>query len=62
MLSICIPIYNYDVRELVEELHKQADLSGKIYEILLIEDGSAHFLEENRKVQNLSNVSYVVLK
>jgi len=62
MLSICIPIYNYNVSKLVEELQKQALTSGVLYEILLVDDGSVRFLEENRKLQRFPNVVYIELK
>lgn len=40
MLSILIPIYNYEVRDLVMELKRQAVGSGRPVEILLMDDGS----------------------
>ena len=62
MLSICIPIYNQDVTELVSELHRQAKTVGCEYEILLIDDCSAHFREENRKWQNFLHTLYIELQ
>jgi glycosyltransferase involved in cell wall biosynthesis len=41
MLSICIPIYNFDVTGLVVELSRQAISSGIPYEIILIDDCSS---------------------
>jgi Glycosyl transferase family 2 len=40
MLSICIPIYNYDVTSLVRELSVQANKLGIQYEIICIDDYS----------------------
>jgi len=40
MLSILIPVYNYNAVGLVEELHKQASLTGILFEILLLDDNS----------------------
>lgn len=42
-LSICIPIYNFDVRELVYDLKKEISLNGIDAEILLIDDASDRF-------------------
>ncbi len=41
MISICIPIYNFDVNPLVRELLRQAKLLAVPYEIILIDDCSA---------------------
>ncbi len=40
MISICIPIYNFDVRPLVGELARQIELAGKACEIVCIDDAS----------------------
>ena len=40
MISVLIPVYNIDVRELVQELYMQLSASGIAYEILLLDDGS----------------------
>ncbi len=40
MLSILIPIYNFDVSELVHDLYRQCESYGKPYEILLFDDAS----------------------
>lgn len=40
MISICIPIYNFDVTSLVKELSRQAKLLSVPYEIILIDDCS----------------------
>lgn len=40
MLSICIPVFNTDTRELVTELHRQAETLGSETEIFLLDDGS----------------------
>jgi len=59
MISICIPVYNYDVRELVNDLHFQADNIAIEYEILLIDDRSDDsYRKINRNVEKLSNVKY----
>ena len=40
MLSICIPVYNFDVTELVKALNSQAEELHVSYEILVIDDAS----------------------
>ena len=62
MLSILIPIYNYNVYPLVLELHKQC-LDCKIdFEILCQDDASFSALNiQNEKVNLLTNCSFVAL-
>ena len=62
MLSILIPIYNYNVYPLVLELHKQC-LECKIdFEILCQDDASFSALNiQNEKVNLLTNCSFVAL-
>lgn len=63
MLSICIPIYNYDVRSLVNDLHKQAKAEAITVEIILIDDASeASFRALNSKLQDLQSVDYFQLE
>jgi glycosyltransferase involved in cell wall biosynthesis len=47
LISICIPIYNFDVRQLVNSLSRQVESIGAACEIVLIDDGSD---EEYRKI------------
>ena len=59
MLSICIPVYNFDINKLVADLINQADNTGIAYEINLVDDGSdLIFKEINRKVTDHKNVNY----
>lgn len=51
-LSICVPVYNFDVNELVNELRYQID-KGLEAEILLIDDASEKsFIENNRDLRS----------
>jgi len=59
--SICIPIYNCNVYELVSTLHRQAVSTGYPFEILLIDDHSSLRHEDNLKLQNFPNISYTGL-
>lgn len=59
MLSVLIPVYNYDVRTLVQELHKQLCAANIPFEIMLLDDGSkAHFTEINQAIAYLPHVTY----
>ena len=62
MLSILIPAYNYNVTKLVGDLHTQAKSLDIDFEIIIAEDGSQTFLEENQNLQSLPNVVYIGLK
>jgi len=50
MLSICIPVYNFNIAPLINELSGQADSLGIQYEILIIDDCSTLFREVNKSV------------
>src|ERR1035437_10178864 len=60
MLSICIPVYNYDVTMLVQILYQQAGELQIVFEIICIDDCSK---EEYRKVneQVITYAKYVQL-
>lgn len=63
MLSILIPIYNYNVLPLVKQLNKQCTLSGIIFEILCQDDASnSVFNIDNEQINNLANCSFVALE
>ncbi len=51
MISVCIPIYNFDVRSLVSRISEQAESQSALVEIILIDDGSDEFYREiNREI------------
>jgi len=60
MLSIVIPVYNYNVFPLVSELKKQADSLGIIYEILVQDDVSQEFISENSQINSLKNCVFSI--
>lgn len=62
MLSICIPVYNFDVNELVHELHAQCLIAGIAFEIILIDDASQDiYRTKNLKLKQLTNVQFIQL-
>lgn len=52
MLSICIPIYNFDVTELVKSIQKQIVNLQENIEIILIDDCSTIYQTINRELKN----------
>ncbi|WP_163409653.1 glycosyltransferase family 2 protein [Flavobacterium ajazii] len=60
MLSILIPTYNYNVYNLVLELHKQCTESGIEFEIVCLDDASVYYSAENQKIKELANCHYLV--
>jgi glycosyltransferase involved in cell wall biosynthesis len=62
MLSILIPVYNYDVSALVEALHKQCLEIEIEFEIICLDDASRQFIDENKKIQQFINTSFIVLE
>ena len=63
MLSILIPVYNYDIFPLVKLLNEEAVNMRINYEILCVDDASDNkeIQLENIKVQSISNCSFEVL-
>lgn len=62
MLSILIPTYNQDITQLVFDLHKQATEQYIDFEIIVLEDGSIRFVEENKKICQLNLCRHIVLE
>ncbi|MEO1257821.1 MAG: glycosyltransferase [Bacteroidota bacterium] len=57
MISILIPIFNFDVRHLVADLTDQCKAAGQPFEIICFDDGStAGYKEKNRQIINLQVV------
>lgn len=60
MISICLPIYNFDITELAEELLKQATEFNISVEILAFDDASlSYYKKRNSKISVNSNVHYL---
>jgi glycosyltransferase involved in cell wall biosynthesis len=59
MLSILIPVFNFDVANLVHSLHRQCVLANVEFEIILADDASLeYFREKNKKLNSLTGVHY----
>jgi glycosyltransferase involved in cell wall biosynthesis len=61
MLSILIPTYNYNITFLVADLHQQAMDTYIDFEIIVMEDGSTLFVEENKKINEFKFCRHIVL-
>lgn len=61
MLSVLIPIYNYDVNPLVTSLDQQLTQAGIPYEIILADDCSdnSDIREKNTNLSRLDKVQYI---
>lgn len=62
MLSILIPVYNYNICTLVATLHRQALECEIPFEIICLDDRSQKFLIENQEISKLKNTGYSILK
>jgi glycosyltransferase involved in cell wall biosynthesis len=61
-LSVLIPVFNVDVRPLVQTLHQQCLELGLLFEICCYDDGSGpDILALNQSLSTLSHTRYVVL-
>jgi len=59
MLSILIPVYNYNITSLIKTLHEQCTAAGITYEILCFDDASdKQFKVQNKAVSKLDHVTY----
>ncbi len=62
MLSILIPIYNYNAYPLILELHKQCLECEIEFEIVCQDDVSSTYLPENNAINTLQNCSFSINK
>ena len=63
MISICIPIYNFNVLDLIVNIINQGKKSKKPFEIICIDDGSnEETLKINAKIGSHKAVNYLILK
>ncbi|WP_430931386.1 glycosyltransferase family 2 protein [Saccharicrinis sp. 156] len=62
MLSVCIPVYNYDVSELVDNLVKQSRKCSKAIEIVVVDDASkTEYININNRIEKHNNVTFIKL-
>ena len=61
MISVIIPIFNYNTTPLVASIHQQLELLAINYEIICICDASTEFLSENESINSFSNTQLISL-
>lgn len=59
MISILIPVYNYNCTVLVKDIHRQCTEANVPFEILVLDDTSSQFKEENRIINDLEGCRYI---
>ncbi len=63
MISICIPLFNFEVFPMVKELQLQAEKCARDYEIIIIDDSSdTPFKQQNSILKELNNTRYIELE
>ncbi len=59
MLSILIPVYNFNVVELVKSLNSQANQAKVDFEIIVIDDASEEkYKKTNRRIADIPHIKY----
>lgn len=61
MLSVLIPTYNHNITRLVTDLHQQAMETYVDFEIIVVEDGSTLFVNENKTVADFEFCRHIIL-
>jgi hypothetical protein len=61
MISVLIPIYNFNVAKLVKDLHAQLNYANVVFEIILGDDASTQPYN-NEKLTDLPGISYFSLQ
>lgn len=61
MISILIPTFNYNITRLVAQLHQQALDAYVDFEIIVMEDGSTLYVEENKTVKDFEFCRHIIL-
>lgn len=60
MISVLIPVFNYDVTSLVNAVHAQLTASNIAFEIICLDDNSEKAIsDKNKVIATLSNVKYL---
>jgi hypothetical protein len=61
MISILIPVYNYDINNLINEIHSQISDCKVPFEIIALEDGSTpNHIKINEAINELSHTKLIV--
>ena len=61
MISICIPVYNFEVVAFIKQIHTQFLETGKTFEIIVADDGSnKKYLSQYDKIRELSAIRLIL--
>ncbi|KXH83333.1 glycosyltransferase family 2 protein [Chryseobacterium kwangjuense] len=62
LLSVCIPVYNFDVRGLVSDLKKEISVNGLDAEIILIDDASDESFKNTHQILQNEVENFIFLE
>ncbi|WP_299224823.1 glycosyltransferase family 2 protein [uncultured Psychroserpens sp.] len=63
MLSVLVPVYNYNIVALVTHIHTQLQLNNIVFEIICFDDGSTtEIVNTNLNISNLDFANYIISK
>ena len=62
MLSVLIPVYNYNIFTLVETIYKQTLECNIPFEIICLDDASQEFTIENQRINQFQNCFFTILE
>lgn len=62
MISVLIPIFNYNTTPLVASIHQQLEMLPFNFEIICICDASTEFLSENESIKSYAHTQLISLK
>ncbi|MCQ2336423.1 MAG: glycosyltransferase [Paludibacteraceae bacterium] len=58
MISILVPIYNFDSRELIKEIHRQCEEADIDYDILVADDASTECLDAINEISGYPYITF----
>lgn len=62
MISVLIPIFNFDVTALVNEVYRQLKVENILFEFIIVDDASTSYVAENSKLASIPNITFTRLK
>ena len=62
MLSVCIPVYNFDVTELIFDIRNQINTDDLDAEIIFIDDASQEEMRQRNEIVKSLTDHYILLE
>lgn len=62
MLSVCIPVYNFDVTELITDIRSQINTDDLDAEIIFIDDASQEEMRQRNEIVKSLTDHYILLE